>query len=102
MKTVYAILIAVILAAVPLSLWAQTASDTAQIFKSRCGSCHGSKGEGTLAGKIPAIKGTPMTTDKFTAFITKGTGGVTVHTTPISNINDEQAKALAKYVKDLK
>jgi hypothetical protein len=36
------------------------------------------------------------------AFITKGTGGLTVHTTPIANINDEQAKALAKYVKNLK
>jgi mono/diheme cytochrome c family protein len=102
MKTACAILIAVMVVAVPLSLWSQNAPDTAQTFKARCGSCHGSKGEGATAGKVPAIKGTPLTIEKFVAFITKGTGGLTVHTTPIVNITDEQAKALAKYVKDLK
>jgi mono/diheme cytochrome c family protein len=102
MKTVCAIAIAVLVVAIPLTVWSQNAPDTAQTFKSRCGSCHGSKGEGATAGKVPAIKGTPITIEKIVALITKGTGGVTVHTTPISNITDEQAKALAKYVKDLK
>lgn len=102
MKNICVIMIATMLVAVPLSLWSQNAPDGAEIFKTRCAACHGGKGEGTLAGKIPAVKGTSLTVEKLVAFITKGEGGKTVHATPIVNINDDEAKAVAEYVKSLK
>jgi mono/diheme cytochrome c family protein len=102
MKKFCVIIVAAMIVAVPLSLLSQNANTSAEIFKTRCASCHGAKGEGTLAGKIPAIKGTAMTANKLVAFITKGEGGKIVHTTPIVNIDDNQAKAVAEYVKNLK
>ena len=102
MKNICAIVIAALLIAAPLSLWSVDPPDGAQIFKTRCASCHGSKGEGALAGKIPAVKGTSMNVEKLVAFITKGLGGKTVHATPIVNINNDEAQAVAKFVKSLK
>jgi mono/diheme cytochrome c family protein len=93
---------AVLIVVIPLSLWSQNTNTGAEIFKTRCAACHGTKGEGTLAGKIPAIKGTALTVPKLVAFITKGEGGKTVHATPIVNINDNEANAVAEYVKNLK
>ena len=49
MKNICAIVIAMMLVAVPLSLWPQNAPDGAQIYKDRCASCHGAKGEGLAA-----------------------------------------------------
>jgi mono/diheme cytochrome c family protein len=102
MKRFCAIITAALLVVFPLSLWSQNANTGAEIFKTRCAACHGAKGEGTLAGKIPAIKGTAMTVNKLVAFIIKGEGGKTVHATPVVNINDNEAKAAAEYVKSLK
>jgi mono/diheme cytochrome c family protein len=102
MKSFFVIMIAALFVAVPLSLRSQTAPDGAKLFKSRCAACHGDKGEGTLAGKIPAVKGTSMTVEKLATYITKGEGGKTVHATPIVNLNDDEATAVAKHVKSLK
>jgi mono/diheme cytochrome c family protein len=102
MKKFCVIVAAALIVAIPLSLWSQNENTGANIFKTRCAACHGAKGEGTLAGKIPAIKGTAMTVNKLVAFITKGEGGKTVHNTPIVNIDDNQAKAVSEYVKSLK
>ena len=102
MKKTCGIMIAALLAAIPLSLWSQNAPDGSQIYKTRCAACHGDKGEGTLAGKIPAVKGTPMTVEKIAALLTKGEGGKTVHASPIVNINNDEVDATAKYVKSLK
>ena len=102
MKNICAIMIVSLLASVPLFLWSQDTPDAAQLFKARCASCHGAKGEGLPAVKIPAVKGTSMTLENIVAFITGGVGGKTVHATPIVNINDDEAKALAKFVKNLK
>jgi mono/diheme cytochrome c family protein len=102
MKNICVGIIASLLLAIPLSLWSRDAPDGAEIFKTRCAACHGDKGEGTLAGKIPAVKGTAMDIEKLLAFITKGQGGKMVHTTPIVNLNDGEAKAVAEYVKSLK
>jgi mono/diheme cytochrome c family protein len=95
-------MIASLLLAIPLSLWSKDAPDGAEIFKTRCAACHGDKGECTLAGKIPAVKGTAMDVEKLLAFIAKGQGGRTVHSTPIVNLNDGGAKAVAEFVKSLK
>ena len=102
MKTVSAIVLAMILLAVPLTLWSQSAPDGARIFKDRCASCHGAKGEGLAAVKIPPVKGTGMTVEKIVDLISTGVGGKTVHATPIVNLNDGEIKAVAKYVKNLK
>jgi mono/diheme cytochrome c family protein len=102
MKTICATVIAALLAAAPLALWSQNAPDGAGVFKSRCAACHGDKGEGTLAGKIPAIKGTALTVEKLVAFVTKGGNGTTVHYSPIVNINNDEAIAVALHVRSLK
>lgn len=96
------IAISVVLIALPICLWAQNALDGAEIFKTRCGSCHGDRGQGYPDLKIPAVKGTAMSVEKLVAFITKGESGKTVHETPVVNINANEAKAVAEHVKGLK
>ena len=102
MKNICLIVIVTLLIGIPLALWSQDAPDGAMIFKSRCAACHGDKGEGSLGGKIPAIKGTSLTAERLVTFITKGGNGTTVHYSPIVNINSDGAKAVAEYVKSLK
>ena len=102
MKIVSAIVIAVMLVVLPLSLWPQNTPDGAQTYKDRCASCHGAKGEGLAAVKIPPVKGTAMTAGKIVDLISTGQGGNTVHATPIVNLNDGEIKAVAEHVKNLK
>lgn len=102
MRNACAIAIAVMLATVPFSLWSQNKPDGAQIYKDRCASCHGAKGEGLPAVKIPAVKGTAMTVKQITELIATGVGGKTVHATPIVNLNDAEINAVSVYVKSLK
>jgi mono/diheme cytochrome c family protein len=102
MKKISLIMIAALLATVSFSLWAQNAPDASGIFKTRCAACHGEKGEGALEGKIPAVKGTSLTAEKIISLLSKGEGGKTVHATPIVNINNDEFKAIAKYIKGLK
>jgi mono/diheme cytochrome c family protein len=102
MRLACVIMTAILLVAVPLTVWSQSAPNADDIYKTRCAACHGAKGEGLLGGKIPALKGTPMTAAKIVALLSKGEGGKTVHATPIVNINNEEFKALADYVKGLK
>jgi mono/diheme cytochrome c family protein len=102
MRNIFAIMIVILLVTVPFSIWSQNSPDGGQIFKDRCASCHGAKGEGLAAVKIPPVQGTLMTAEKIVAFIIKGEESKTVHATPIVNINDDEAKAVAKFVKSLK
>jgi mono/diheme cytochrome c family protein len=101
MKIVCLFMLAILFLAIPLTVWSQKAPDGADIFNTRCGSCHGEKGEGLASVKIPPVKGTAMTVEQLVTFITKG-GGKTVHTTPIVNITPDEATAVAKHVKSLK
>jgi cytochrome c553 len=102
MKNAGMIIIAALLIVIPISLGSQAAPDGTDLFKTRCASCHGDKGQGYPDLKIPAVKGTSMSIEKLAAFITKGESGRTVHETPISNINADEAKAVAEHVKNLK
>jgi mono/diheme cytochrome c family protein len=102
MKNTCVIMIAVLLVTIPLFLCAQERPDGAYLFKARCGTCHGKNGEGLASAKIPQIKGTPITVEKLTAFITEGGSGKIVHNTPIVNLSVDEAKAIAEYVKSLK
>jgi mono/diheme cytochrome c family protein len=102
MRNICSIVIAILLIAIPFSLWSQNAASGVQVYKDRCASCHGEKGEGLAAVKIPPVKGTALTAEKIVALISKGIGGKTVHATPIVNLNDQEFKAVADYVKSLK
>jgi cytochrome c553 len=102
MKITCVIAVLALLVAAPLSLWSQEETDGAQLFKTKCSSCHGDNGEGKPAVKIPAVKGTKMSVDKLVEYLTKGEEGKRIHSNPISGLSAEQAKTIAEYVKTLK
>ena len=100
MKSVCMLMVVVMLVVAPLSLW--SAEDGAAIYKSKCVACHGEKGEGKPAMKMPAAKGTKMTAEQLVAYLSKGeTGKKPPHATGFVT-NEEQAKAVADFVKALK
>jgi mono/diheme cytochrome c family protein len=102
MKIVCIVLALVMLVAAPLTLW--SAEDGAALYKSKnCGACHGEKGEGKAAMKMPAVKGTALTAEQIVTYITKGEAGKKApHASPVSGVTEEQAKAMADFVKALK
>ena len=80
--------------------WA--ADDGAALYKKKCAGCHGASGEGKPAMKAPALKGTSMDVDHLVAHLTKGEStSKAPHNKGISGLKDEQAKAIAEYVKTL-
>lgn len=80
--------------------WA--ADDGAALYKKRCGGCHGAGGEGKPSMKAPAIKGTTMDADQLVQHLTKGEStSKAPHNKGMSGLKDEQAKAIAEYVKTL-
>ena len=89
-----------LLAATPLLLW--SAEDGAALYESKCAMCHGAKGEGNPAGNLPAVKGTKMTVEQIITYLTKGDKTKTIHADPISDVNEEQAKAIAEHIKKMK
>ncbi len=80
----------------PSLSWAQGAD----VYKAKCAMCHGADG----AGKVgPALKGTKLTEEQIAAFLTKGDEAKKApHKKPISGLTEDQAKQVAKAVKDLK
>jgi mono/diheme cytochrome c family protein len=81
---------------VPNLSWAQGAD----VYKAKCAMCHGADG----AGKIgPALKGTKLTEEQIATFVTKGDEAKKApHKKPINGVTEDQAKTVAKAVKDLK
>jgi mono/diheme cytochrome c family protein len=85
----------------PRASWG--AEDGAALYKTKCSVCHGASGEGKPAMKSPALKGTTLTVDQLVQHITKGEAASKApHNKGISGLNDEQAKAIAEFVKTLK
>lgn len=81
--------------------WAQ--DDGAALYKKKCASCHGANGEGKPAMKAPALKGTSADADKIVERLTKGeASSKPPHNKGMSGLTEEQAKAIAEYVKSLK
>ena len=79
------------------------AEDGAALFKTKCSVCHGASGEGKPALKAPALKGTALSVEQIVQHITKGeSASKPPHNKGISGLNDEQAKAIAEFVKSLK
>ena len=86
---------------VSLASWA--ADDGAGLYKTKCAGCHGKSGEGKPAMKAPALKGTNMEASQVAKRITNGEpGSKAPHNKGIAGVNDEQATAIAEFVKTLK
>lgn len=100
MKGVCILVAVALLAAMPLLLWA--AEDGAALYDAKCAMCHGAKGEGNTDAQMPAVKGTKMTADELVVYLTKGDPKKTIHADPVGELNPEQAKAVAGFIKNLK
>jgi mono/diheme cytochrome c family protein len=86
-----------------LSVAALAADDGAALYKKKCAGCHGASGEGKPAVKAPALKGTQLETGQISEHTTKGNPqSKAPHNKPISGVTEEQAKAIAEFVKTLK
>jgi mono/diheme cytochrome c family protein len=100
MKAVSILIAVALLVATPILLWA--AENGATLYDEKCSMCHGPKGEGNPEAKMPAVKGSSMTVEKLITYLTKGDKEKTIHAEPIGDLNEEQAKAVAEFVKALK
>ncbi len=94
------IIVLTVIALLSMSCVAWAAEDGAAIYKSKCAACHGPDG----AGKIgPAVKGTALTAPQITDLLTKGAAGKKApHGKAVSGLTEDQATAVAGYVKSLK
>ena len=80
--------------------WA--ADDGAVLYKKKCAGCHGTSGEGKLAMKAPALKGTAKDASQIVEHVTKGEpASKAPHNKGISGLDDEQARTIAEFVKTL-
>jgi len=76
------------------------AEDGAAIFKTKCAMCHGAAGEGKVG---PALKGTKLTEAQVADLLSKGEAGKKApHGKAVAGLTEEQAKAVATFVKGLK
>lgn len=101
MNRKYVVSLAAMVLVASLASWA--ADDGAALYKAKCAGCHGANGEGKPGMKAPALKGTNLDVSKLAEHIAKGeSGSKAPHNKGIAGLNDEQAKAIAEYVKTLK
>ena len=78
------------------------ANDGASVYKKRCAGCHGASGEGKPAAKAPALKGTQLNADQIVEQVTKGKpDSKPPHKKGMSHVTEQQAKAIAEYIKAL-
>jgi len=90
-------------AALLLASTAWAAEDGAALYKKKCSGCHGANGEGKPAINAPALKGTTLDAKQIADHITKGEPtSKPPHNKGISGVSDEQAMAMAQYIKTLK
>jgi mono/diheme cytochrome c family protein len=76
------------------------AEDGAATYKAKCAMCHGAAGEGKVG---PALKGTKLTEAQVADLLTKGEAGKKApHGKAVAGLTEEQAKAVAAFVKGLK
>src|SRR6476620_4741780 len=84
-----------------LASWA--ADDGAALYKKKCSGCHGASGEGKPAMKAPALKGTQLDASQIAEHTAKGNPqSKAPHNKPFTGIDEQQAKAIAEFVKTLK
>jgi len=76
------------------------AADGAATYKAKCAACHGPEGQGKVG---PAVKGTSLSEADITALLTKGNDAKKVpHKKAVAGLTDDDAKAVAAFVKTLK
>jgi mono/diheme cytochrome c family protein len=76
------------------------AEDGGALYKAKCAACHGANGEGKVG---PALKGTTLTEAQIADVLVKGAAGKKApHSKGVAGITEDQAKALATFVKGLK
>jgi cytochrome c553 len=81
---------------------AQAAEDGAALYKSKCAMCHGADGAGK-EGKVPALKGTSRSQEQIISILQKGASDKKApHNAAFKGLNEDQAKAIAAYVKSMK
>jgi len=99
----YKLLIAVAAWLLTATLSSFAVDEGAALYKKKCAGCHGASGEGKSGMKAPALKGSALDAGQITDHITKGEpSGKAPHNKGISGLTDEEAKAIAEYVKTLK
>ena len=101
MKRIVAVRLTAVFLILSSASWA--ADEGAALFKSKCAGCHGASGEGKAAIKAPALKATSLDASQIVEHITKGEStSKPPHNKGISGLSEDQAKAIADYVKALK
>ena len=100
MNCKYLVTVGALLLFTSTATWA--ADDGAALYKKKCAGCHGASGEGKPAMKAPALKGTTMDADQLVQHVTKGEStSKAPHNKGMSGLKDDQAKAIAEYIKTL-
>lgn len=103
MKTARFVFLAVVAASMIASPLTLSAADGAALFKAKCSPCHGAQGEGKPAMKAPALKGTSVSEDQIATMLRKGDAAKKApHSAPFKAISEDDAKAIAAFVKTLK
>ena len=86
-----------------VNLTALAAGDGTALYKKKCAGCHGASGEGKSAMKAPALKGSALDVSQLVDHITKGEpSSKAPHNKGIAGLSDEQARAIAEYIKTMK
>jgi mono/diheme cytochrome c family protein len=90
-------------AVLTVSVASLAADDGGALYKTKCAGCHGASGEGKPSVKAPALKGTQLESSQIVDHTTKGDPQAKApHNKPISGMTEDQAKAIADFVKTLK
>jgi mono/diheme cytochrome c family protein len=85
------------------SIVSSAADEGDALYKRKCAGCHGASGEGKTAVKAPALKGTARDVTQLVDHITKGeAASKPPHNKGIAGLTEDQAKAIAEFVKSLK
>jgi mono/diheme cytochrome c family protein len=101
MNCKFVVNLAAVLLVTSLVSWG--ADDGAASYKKKCAGCHGANGEGKPTIKSPALKGTKLEASQIVEHTTKGEpNSKPPHNKAIAGVNEEQANAIAEFVKTLK
>jgi len=86
--------IAVVLSVLTMMMFTTSAfaENAAALYKLKCSACHGKTGDGKMG---PVIRGRADIVD----IVTKGGLKKSPHSKPMDNVTEEQAKAIAAYLK---
>ena len=86
-----------------LPAFSRGGDEGAALYKSKCSGCHGAGGEGKPSVKAPALKGTAKTAEQIVDHLLKGEPtSKPPHSKGMPSLNEDQAKAIADFVKTLK